>query len=145
MNPLWRDRQFLFALLVPPLLLLGARLYGDGGLVPFSWPLRQPGRFFGLVLLWPIAEELFFRGALQPFLAEQRWGSQRLAGVSTANGVTSLFFAVAHLFSHPPLWAASVFLPSLLFGYFRDRHDSLMSPVLLHIAYNLGYYWFLGR
>lgn len=144
MSRVWRDRQFLVAFLVPPLLLLGARLGGGGGFVPLAWPLQQPGRFFGLVLLWPVMEEVVFRGALQPLLVGHRWGRLRLAGVTAGNGATSLLFAAAHLFSHPPLWAALVVFPSLLFGYFRDRHDWLLPSVFLHIVYNLGYYWFWG-
>lgn len=144
MNRIWRDRQFLAAFLVPSLLLLAARLCTGAGLDSFVWPLQQPGRFFGLVLLWPVMEEIVFRGALQPRLTGSRWGGLRLVGVTAGNGVTSLLFAAAHLFAHPPLWAALVVLPSLLFGYFRDRHDCLLPPVFLHIAYNLGYYWFFG-
>jgi len=140
MNRFWRDRQFLVACLVPPLALLVIRLYSGAGLVRFFWPLHQPGHFVGLVLLWPVMEEVVFRGALQPILTGLRWGRLRLAGLTAANVVTSLLFAVAHLFSHPPLWAALVVFPSLIFGYFSDRHDSLLPPVLMHVAYNLGYY-----
>jgi len=130
--------------LAPSLVILAVRLYGGGGFAPLVWPLQQPGRFVGLVLLWPVMEEVVFRGVLQPFITELRWGGLRLAGVTAGNGVTSLLFAAAHLFSHLPSWAALVFIPSLLFGYFRDRHDSLLSPAVLHVTYNLGYYWLVS-
>jgi len=139
-----RDPWFWLALGVAPLILLLFRLAGQSP-APLDWPLRQPGRFLGLVLLWPVLEEVVFRGALQPSLSASAWGRLSRKGFSAANGVTSLIFAGAHLFSHPPLWALSVFFPSLLFGYFRDRHDSLLSPIILHVGYNLGYYWlFVG-
>jgi len=111
---------------------------------PLNWPLLQPGRFFGLVLLWPVLEEIIFRGGLQPALAVTAWGRRSRGGVTLGNVVASLIFAGFHLFAHPPLWALAVFFPSLLFGYFRDRHDSLLSPVILHVSYNLGYYWLFG-
>jgi len=135
-----RDPRFLAALGVAPLALLTFWLAGVS-LAPLDWPLDRPGRFIGLVLLWPVMEEVIFRGALQPALARQSWGRRSLAGLTTANGVTSLVFAAVHFFSHPPLWAILVVIPSLIFGYFRDRHNSLQSPIILHVAYNFGYYW----
>jgi membrane protease YdiL (CAAX protease family) len=135
-----RDAKFLAALGVAPLALLAFWLTGKS-LAPLDWPLDRPGRFIGLVLIWPVMEEVIFRGALQPALAGRPWGQRSLAGLTAANGVTSLIFAAAHFFSHPPLWAILVLIPSLIFGYFRDRHNSLLSPMVLHVAYNFGYYW----
>lgn len=90
------------------------------------------------VVLFPLLEEIVFRGGLQPTLAQhlaRRWGP-----LSAANVTTSAVFATLHLIAHPPLWAAAVFLPSLLFGVFRERAGSLGSPIALHVAYNLGYF-----
>jgi hypothetical protein len=138
-----RDPRFWLALGVAPLVLLLFQWAGVP-LSPPDWPLQQPSRFFGLVLLWPVLEELVFRGGLQPALGAGTWGRRSLCGFTAANGITSLIFAGAHLFTHPPLWALAIFFPSLLFGYFRDRHDSLLSPIILHVGYNLGYYWLFG-
>ena len=33
-------------------------------------------------------------------------------------------------------------LPSLLFGYFKDRYRSLTIPIILHVFYNAGYFWY---
>jgi membrane protease YdiL (CAAX protease family) len=46
---------------------------------------------------------------------------------------------MAHLINQPPLWAASVFFPSLVFGYFKDRHQTVVTPFLLHAWYNAGF------
>lgn len=51
----------------------------------------------------------------------------------------SLQFSALHFIGHPPLWAAGVLLPSLLYGFFRDRHDSVLPPIALHVFYNAGY------
>ncbi|MBU1192755.1 MAG: hypothetical protein KKA36_09395 [Gammaproteobacteria bacterium] len=34
-----------------------------------------------------------------------------------------------------------VIVPSLIFGHFRDRFGTLHAPIMLHIYYNLGYFW----
>jgi membrane protease YdiL (CAAX protease family) len=107
-----------------------------------GWPLDTPERFVRLALVYPVLEEIIFRGALQPYFARRL---PPLPGpVSAANLVVSLLFTLAHFYSHPPLWAALVFIPSLAFGYLRDRHNSLQTPVALHVFYNAGYYWLFG-
>ena len=64
--------------------------------------------------------------------------------LSKANVLTSLLFTALHFFSHSPLWAAAVFLPSLVFGHFRERHNSLVSPIILHAFYNGLYFSLFG-
>ncbi|MEO7557618.1 MAG: JDVT-CTERM system glutamic-type intramembrane protease, partial [Gammaproteobacteria bacterium] len=58
-----------------------------------------------------------------------------------ANVATTLLFAGFHFFYHAPLWAALVILPSLIFGYFRDRHQRVLPAIVLHVFYNAGYFW----
>jgi uncharacterized protein len=96
-----------------------------------------------LVLVVPVLEELVFRGLVQGALLE-RWPRQRLGPLSAANALTSFLFAVSHLVYRAPLWAAAVFVPSLVFGYFRERHGTLASPILLHCWYNAGFFWLFG-
>jgi membrane protease YdiL (CAAX protease family) len=50
-------------------------------------------------------------------------------------------FALLHLFLSAAILAVAVFIPSLIFGYFRDRYEQLHAPILLHIFYNAGYIW----
>ena len=104
------------------------------------WPLSQPWLFLMPVLVYPVLEEIVFRGVVQDWLASL---SRRSWGIlSLANLLTSLCFAALHLIHQPPLWAALVFFPSLIFGYFRERHDTLGTPILLHVFYNFGVVWF---
>lgn len=91
-----------------------------------------------IVIVYPVLEEIVFRGGLQEWLSV-RFRNPSWQGVSLANVVTSLLFTATHFIYHPPLWAASVFLPSLVFGFFKDRHRSLKTPIALHIFYNFGY------
>ena len=105
-----------------------------------SWPLREPLRFALLAIVYPVLEEIVFRGGLQAFLLKVPQGQLRWRGVTAANAATSVVFSAAHLFAHAPLWAAAMFFPSLVFGYFRDRDASLAIPITLHIYYNVGYF-----
>lgn len=106
----------------------------------FAWPWRASLLFIQLALLYPILEEIVFRGLLQS--AAQRWLRNVWFGpISIGNVVASLFFTALHFLYHSPPWAIAVFIPSLVFGYFKDRHRSLSTPIFLHVYYNTGYYW----
>lgn len=94
------------------------------------------------VLAYPVIEEWLFRGELQPLLA--RWQPARWGPLTLANAFASMAFAGLHLFFHPPLWALSVLLPSLVFGYFRERSGALPAPMALHASYNAAYFLLLG-
>jgi membrane protease YdiL (CAAX protease family) len=96
--------------------------------------------FFILVLVYPIAEEIAFRGLLQPTLA--KYFSQNWSIFSAANLLTSLVFALTHLINHPPIWALATFIPSLAFGYSSERVKNLGAPITLHCTYNTGYFLF---
>jgi hypothetical protein len=106
-------------------------------------PLAGPAALFSLVLLQPLVEELLFRGLLQGWLRTWAWARRQLGGFTLANLAVSLVFSALHFINHPPLWAAGVLLPSLLFGYFRDRHGSVLPAVTLHVFYNAGYFLLL--
>jgi len=59
---------------------------------------------------------------------------QQFAGITLANILTSILFSLAHLLTHPVGMAALVLLPSLAFGYFRNRYNGWLLPsILLHI------------
>ncbi len=109
---------------------------------PSGWPGAK--LFLIIVLVSPILEEIVFRGGLQARLFDQprlarSFGAKFGAGVSYANIMTSLIFAVFHALSQPLLWAAAVFIPSLVFGWARDRTGSVFPGMVLHAWYNLGF------
>lgn len=106
-------------------------------------PLYGAAALASLVLIQPVVEELLFRGLLQGRLAARAWGRRQFAGFTLANLAASLVFTALHFIAHPPLWAAGVLLPSLLFGYFRDRHGSVLPAIALHVFYNAGYFLLL--
>lgn len=96
------------------------------------------------VILWqPLVEELLFRGVVQGQFRNKPWARREIAGMSLANIVTSILFTLAHFIHHAPAWAALVMVPSLTFGYFRDRHAQVYPALILHAAYN-GCYLLAG-
>lgn len=133
----WRDWQLGAALAAAPVFWAVCFWYSQSVFQP-AWPLARPLLFAALVVAYPVLEEIVFRGLVQPAIAARlpgRWGL-----LSRANLLTSLLFAVLHLFFRPPGWALATFFPSLVFGYFRERHAGIGSPILLHIWFNLGYF-----
>ncbi|MFT7223395.1 MAG: membrane protease YdiL (CAAX protease family) [Cellvibrionaceae bacterium] len=99
----------------------------------------MPAHFLWLVLIYPVLEEIVFRGLIQDYCNRKFKGS-RCGVISYANFSTSIVFASAHLFHHSLLWSILAFFPSLLFGFARERYNNLTAPIVLHVFYNLGYY-----
>ena len=146
-----RDRFFGAAMVAAPLFWLV--LLATGNQSPdLAWPLRSPAQFLLLCVAYPVLEELAFRGFLQGLLRQTAWGARAIGRgssgatniISGANVVTSLVFALCHLWRHAPLWAGLTFFPSLIFGFFRDRTGSVIPPIILHVFYNAGYFWLFG-
>jgi len=92
------------------------------------------------VLLYPIMEEIVFRGLIQTKLLSFTHFGDKFIGITGANLLTSLLFSLAHLFQHSPQNALLVFIPSIIFGYFRDRHGVITASIILHVFYNAGFY-----
>ena len=135
----WQDPLFLAAL-VAGLLVWLALYFIQQPTVQWGWPFVQPWPFLVPVLVYPLLEEIAFRGLIQElvrdFISRRFWGP-----LSIANLLTSLLFTGMHFITHPPLWAALVLFPSLVFGFFKDRTNRLLAPIILHVFYNAGYFW----
>jgi membrane protease YdiL (CAAX protease family) len=69
---------------------------------------------------------------------------QRVLFGAEFNLITSLLFVLGHLWQHPAAWAVAIAVPSLVFGWFRDRHDSVYPCIALHMFYNTGYFALTG-
>lgn len=88
-----------------------------------GWPLLR--QITLVVVLAPIAEEILFRGYL--FTAISLVAPMWLAQV-----VTATLFGLVHGLGH----ALPIGLLSLLFGYLRQRHRSLLPSMLAHALHN---------
>jgi membrane protease YdiL (CAAX protease family) len=93
-----------------------------------------------LVGFYPLLEECLFRGLLQPWLLRYQLGQAQFVGFTAANVLTTGFFVGAHFLIQPPLWAALVIIPSLIFGWFRDKYQNIVPSTILHCFYNSGYF-----
>lgn len=94
------------------------------------------GLFLTVGVLTPIAEELFFRGALMGWMMLRRF--PRWAVIL----LPALLFSVMHL---NPMGMLQIFFLALLLGYLRWASGSLWPSVGLHICNNilvLGIYGF---
>ncbi|QEP42745.1 JDVT-CTERM system CAAX-type protease [Ectothiorhodospiraceae bacterium BW-2] len=125
----FKDHQLLWSALVAPIPLWLL-------LAPFSEPPLTP--LWLLLLVAPVVEELAFRGAIQGYLLQQRWGGHRCGYLSYANLVTALLFALLHLYAQPSLWALLTFVPGLIFGAVRERYRTVIPAIALHSYYNGG-------
>jgi CAAX protease family protein len=138
----YRDLQFLWALgaAVPCWMLVSY----IRPLSPLSWSSLWTLAFISLVLWLPVLEELLFRGLLQGQLRRLAWGRRGIGPITMANAITSVLFVMSHLYSHPLGWTASILLPAFVFGYMRDRFQSIYPSTALHIVYNAGYFILIG-
>lgn len=139
---LFADRQFVMALMTGCCLSVAVgALVGENAGFDTGWmPL------VALILWAPVIEEIAFRGVVQGYLGDTAFGKRNLAGLSCANLIAALLFTAWHLVYRTDLLAWLVFIPALAFGYFRDRHGSLIPCVILHAAWNAfllpGWYLF---
>ena len=121
-----------------PLVWLAYYIYVPVSLQP-DWPLDDFVRFGLLVLVFPVLEEIVFRGLILEWLG--RFLPQRLGILSLANLLTSLVFAAMHLIYQSFFWSFLIVFPSLIFGLSKERYQTLWAPILLHSWYNLGFVW----
>lgn len=128
MKPWWRD-PWLGPTWLVGLIIAAAYGWLQGGVTPGLAVLAL------LVVVYPVLEEVVFRGLIQPALMTPTRGLN-IGPLTLANVLTSILFAAMHLLNHPPLHAALVFLPSLVFGIFRDRSASVLPGMLLHVSWN---------
>jgi membrane protease YdiL (CAAX protease family) len=136
---LWQDPLFWLALAAGPLcwLVIYLLLRTEPR---WGWPLAAPLQYLLPALVYPVLEEIVFRGLVQEWVRKRI--SKRVFGpLSVANLLTSVVFTGLHFIYHPPLWAALVLFPSLVFGFFKDRTRGLGAPIILHCCYNAGFLW----
>lgn len=77
-------------------------------------------------LVGPVAEEVLFRGFLQPALRD-------VMGSTRAIVVTSLLFALVHFNAYI---FPQIFILGLLLGYLYEETGTLVAPVSVHVLHN---------
>jgi len=133
LKKLLKDPEFLIALILGPLVSLCFGIL-TSSTIKFSLSLSLK---FYLIQFFLVAvpEEVAFRGILMEILLnkfKKNWGK-----LSFANLVASIAFAMCHAFYHPFWFAVLTFFPGLVFGYFREKYDSVLPSIILHFFYNV--------
>ena len=79
---MWKDQQFQLAILVAPIYWLGLWV-ATRPEIHLLWPLEKPWVFLSIALLYPVMEEVIFRGLVQDGLHKyMKW---KISGpISTA-------------------------------------------------------------
>jgi len=85
---------------------------------------------FFLIVFYPVVEEFAFRGVIQEFIASKTKQYGPFFYFTIANIITSLLFVAMHFVHHSPVWALWVFIPSLIFGYFKDQYGYIGAKYL---------------
>jgi membrane protease YdiL (CAAX protease family) len=113
--------------------------YPDGRV---HFQFRLPDRFTEWVIddLFVVAlpEEFFYRGYIQGRLRDAWPGGKLFLGarLGPAFWVTAILFALGHLAIFE-VWRLAVFFPALLFGWMRERTNSVVAGALFHAASNI--------
>lgn len=135
--PFLKDLQFVAALVI------AGPVWGVMWLtvVPtFTLDNRSIALIVFMTVIWyPVLEEILFRGAIQGGLINKAFGQKKLIGLTGANWITSLLFVAAHFWYQPVSWALMIIIPSLIYGFFRDRYSSIYPSIFLHVFYNGGF------
>ncbi len=110
-----------------------------------AYQLAWPPALLNLLLVQTLAialpEEVFFRGYLQSRLNlvyDRPW---RLWSAPIGPGlfITAAVFTLCHLLISVAWLRVAIFFPALLFGWMRERTNSLLAPVLFHALSNLTF------
>lgn len=141
-RPFHRDSVFLLLLALGPVVWFA--MIGYLAFEPLPWLAIWSPAFLSAALWQPLFEELLFRGIVQGHLLQSRAKHRTWNGLSLANFLTSLLFTLAHLAAHSISWALLVFVPSLCFGFVRDRFESVYPSIALHAFYNTGFFLLTG-
>jgi hypothetical protein len=117
-------------------------IFGFG--LDFGSFARVSFRTTAILLIFPVLEEIVFRGLIQDYLSNKTIGWNSFLGITWANGLTTLLFCVTHLVTRSLLVALLVIVPSLLLGALRDRRFSIKTLATIHVYWNGGVYLLIG-
>ncbi len=82
-----------------------------------------------------VAEEIFFRGWMQPMLRKRYSAAVSIVAVN-------LVFAPLHLIAAPYFISLLTFFPGLIMGWLRERYGNILPPMIFHFLGNVWAIWF---
>jgi len=104
------------------------------------WLLKDFRSLILLIIIYPLIEEITFRGWMQEYISKTSIGKEKFFNISIANIFTTILFTLMHLIHHSYFWAFLVIFPSLIFGYFKEQFNSVIPPIILHSFYNFMFF-----
>jgi len=135
-------------ILTPYFLLVSSRFGMAGftakqGVTFFRWFNMGIYQFSYIAL----PEEFFFRGYLQTRLNRIFGRPFQFLGAPFGWGLvmTALIFTLFHFLLSVNLWNAGIFFPALIFGWLREKTDSIAASTLFHALSNIALFTFQGR
>jgi membrane protease YdiL (CAAX protease family) len=132
--------QLYLAALIIPLAMAFALIFLTDATFGVPLLFNTPGLAVFYLVLVPIVEESAFRGFLQGFLSSfVPFRGRYFLWLSLPNLITSAAFTAVHFMHYDGFLPAATFIPSLVFGFFKDKTGSILPSVGLHILYNLGF------
>ena len=117
-------------------------IFGFG--LDFGSFARSTFRTAAILLIFPVLEEIVFRGLIQDYLSNKTKSWDSFLGITWANWLTTLLFCATHLVTRSLLVASLVIVPSLLLGALRDRGFSIKALAAIHVYWNGGVYLLIG-
>ena len=138
-------KEFVIALLIDPIFSYFYDKENAAVSDNIFWLFLDFKSLFLLIGLYPIIEEITFRGVIQGWFLRYQLFKKSFFGLTIANIVTSLLFSLIHIVYHKLVWAMLIFFPSLVFGYFRDRSKDIKLSIILHIFYNFSFLSIVGH
>ena len=97
-----------------------------------------------ILFIFPVLEEIVFRGLIQDYLLIKTKSWDFFLGITWANWLTTLLFCMTHLVTRSLLVASLVIIPSLLLGALRDKGFSIRALAAIHLYWNGGVYLLIG-
>ena len=82
-----------------------------------------------------VAEEIFFRGWMQPMLRKRYSAAVSIVAVN-------LVFAPLHLIAAPYFISLLTFFPGLIMGWLRERYGNILPSIIFHFLGNVWAIWF---
>ena len=82
-----------------------------------------------------VAEEIFFRGWMQPMLRKRYSAAVSIVAVN-------LVFAPLHLIAAPYFISLLTFFPGLIMGWLRERYGNILPSIIFHFLGNVWSIWF---
>lgn len=134
--------DFLLLLGVTILFTFNNYLFKENGTFEYgNWESRSFALSFIGISISSVGEEFMYRGYLQPKINQT--ASKQSGILSKGNSIASLIMLITHFgfFTIMPIFQA---IPALLLvltfslsvGYLRDKHNTLLLPILFHLLIN---------